>query len=170
MLLVAYLVLTAACGGPAPGASVVATPPPSREMKIAMSGALTGAYQVIDEPDVSQCAAPMSGDRGSINYILNGHVEGVGPDVGVQLQFGVEHHSSAGTYRVGPYPGGSSGFPAVVSVVREITPRNIVSWISGSGALVIDRGMRSGTLDVSLTSPTGQGDLSIAGSWLCSRV
>ena len=165
--LITYLVL-AACGPTTPTAAISPLPP-IRAMQLTMSGELAGSYRVIYTSGITICGFHLSDDPKSIDYILNGHVEGASPDVGVSLEFAVHHYSKPGAFSVGQYPTGSSDSPAIASVVREITPRNIVSWVSDAGKLVIDPGDRSGTLDIHLNSTSGLGDLSIRGTWLCSN-
>ena len=137
-------------------------------MKIVMSGAITGSYQV-ETSQYNACATQLSDDPHSVNYIFQGHVQVSSHDIGVGLNFSVRRYARPGTFTVGAYPAGSAQAPAIASVVREITAKNIQSWVSGSGSLVIDIGARSGTLDLHLSSTSGLADLTVSGSWLCGE-
>lgn len=159
------LLALAACGGPGPSATASPSPP-TREMNIVVSGALSGPFQLTTS-SYNSCATHLADDPHSVNYIFEGHVEGSSPDVSFDVNFSVRRYPGPGTFTVGAYPAGSATAPAIASVVREITARNIVSWISGSGSLVIDIGARSGKLDLHLSSASGLGELGLSGTWLC---
>jgi hypothetical protein len=137
-------------------------------MKIMMAGALSGSFELVAGPDA--CATHLADDPRSVNYILGGQVEETTHDYNsLDLNFAVHGYSKPGTFAVGPYPAGSKTSPAIASLARYITPKNIVTWISGSGSLVVDVGARSGTLELRLNSTSGLGDLSVSGSWVCPK-
>ena len=162
--IVALAALTA-CGVSEP-TSAVSPSPPVREMHIVMAGALNGSFELISQ--YNACATHLADDPRSVNYILQGYVGETTNDYSsTGLNFAVRRYTKPGTFPVGPYPTGSQTSPAIASLVREITPQNIVTWISGSGSLVVDVGARSGTLDLRLTSTSGLGDLSVSGPWVC---
>jgi hypothetical protein len=149
---------------------VPATTPPHRETQLTMSGAIAGLFQVVEQlGDPAVCAGSLSGDPHGINYILPGQVPGVtsGDYSLIGLNFSVHRYGKSGTFSVGTFPDGTTRAPAVASVVREFSPRNIVSWISGSGSVVVDPGKRSGTLELHLDSVNGLDPLIVAGSWSC---
>jgi hypothetical protein len=164
--LVVAVVLLAACGGPGPAATVSPSPPP-REMKLAISGALSGADQVETSSD-NRCGTQLPDEPHSVNYIFQGHVEGLSRDIKVDLNFSVHRYARPGTFMVGAYPAGSITAPAIASVANEITAKNILIWISGSGSLVVDVGARSGTVDLKLSSTSGLAELDVSGTWVCA--
>jgi hypothetical protein len=135
-------------------------------MKIAMAGALSGPFQVLPGRD-NLCGNRLADDQRSVNYVLWGHVAGAGDDIGVAVNFAVHRYSTPGTFAVGAYPAGTATSPGIGSVVREISVRDMKTWISGSGSLVIDAGAKSGTLDLRLSSPAGLGELTVSGTWVC---
>jgi len=135
-------------------------------MKLSMSGALSGPYQVVAGKD-NLCGGRLADDPQGLNYILWGHVEGAGSDVGVGINFAIHRYAKPATFAVGLYPAGSTAAPAIASVTREITPREQLSWISGSGSIVVDAGTRSGTLNLHLNSTTALAELVVSGSWVC---
>jgi hypothetical protein len=136
-------------------------------MKLAMSGALSGAYQV-ETSSYNACATQLPDEPHSVNYIFQGHVEGLSRDISVDLNFSVHRYTTPGTFTVGAYPAGSTAAPVIASVAREITAKNIPIWISGSGSLVVDAGARSGLVDLKLSSTSGLAELDVSGTWVCA--
>lgn len=158
-----------ACGGDSTS-PVPATTPPHRETQLTMSGAIAGPFQLSEQRgDPIICAGSLFGDPHGINYVLSGQVPGVtdGDYSLIGLSFSVHRFGKPGTFSVGTFPDGTTGAPAVASIARELTPQNIVSWISGSGSVVVDAGTRSGTLDLHLNSVNGLDPLNVAGTWSC---
>lgn len=159
-------VVLSACGGSV--ASPTAHPsPPARQMEISMSGAIAGPFLLETGADQVVCASPLTDDRRSVNYIFKGNVESARPDIGVALNFAVHSYVKPGMFGVGTYPSGSPESHAIAVVVLEITDKHILTWVSGSGSLVIDPGAHSGTLYLHLISSGGVGDLFVLGSWAC---
>jgi hypothetical protein len=133
-----------------------------------MGGALNGSFELISQ--YSACATHLADDPRSVNYVLQGQVEETTRDYSsLGLNFAVHGYTKPGTFAIGSYPTGSKTSPAIASLTREITPRNIVTWISGSGSLVVDAGARSGTLDLRLNSTSGLGDVTVSGPWVCPK-
>ena len=133
-----------------------------------MSGALSRPFQVLADPHDVVCAGHLADDPQAINYMFQGQAApDTTHDIGVTLNFAVHRYSKSGTFKVGAYPKGSPTAPAVALVVREISARDIVSWISVSGAVVVDPGARSGLIDLQLNSTSGLGTLAVVGTWVC---
>ncbi len=134
-----------------------------------MAGGIAGPFLFESGPDQVLCASPLADDRRSVNYIFKGNIESARPDIGVALNFAVHGYVKPGKFSVGTYPSGSPASPAIAAVVLEITDKHIVTWVSGSGALVVDPGAHSGTLNLHLISTNGLGDLFVLGSWVCTK-
>jgi hypothetical protein len=146
------------------------TTPIHRALALTMSGALAGPYEVSEQDnDPTVCGGGLFDDPHGLSFVLHGVIRGVTDrDYSVVgLNFAVHRYTKPGTFAVGSFPDGAASQPAVASVAREITARNIVTWVSGSGSVVVDSGAGGGTLDLRLHSANGLADLGVAGTWKC---
>ena len=137
-------------------------------MKIVFAGAISGEFLVLPGSG-NLCGTHLANEPHSVNYVLGGHVAGAGDDLGIDINFAVHRYTKPGTFAIGAFPAGSAKAPAIASVGREITARDIKGWASGSGSVIVDGGAMSGTLDLRLNSSNGLGELDVSGVWVCPQ-